>query len=115
MGEVDTAKELLFFLENLDGITSTIRSDHMLNLFPEIDGVLPGDKEKMMQPVREFLELDINEQMIFCIGRRTNRMAKFNDLKNPVQRNYTLQICAEFGATTANFDTVIDSIMQRFI
>jgi biotin synthase-like enzyme len=115
LGEVDTAKELLFFLENLDGITSTIRSDHMLNLFPEIDGVLPGDKEKMMQPVREFLELDINEQMIFCIGRRTNRMAKFNDLKNPVQRNYTLQICAEFGATTANFDTVIDSIMQRFI
>ncbi len=51
MGEVDTARELLFWLEELSGITSTIRSDHVLNLFSEIDGVLPGDKEEMMQPV----------------------------------------------------------------
>jgi hypothetical protein len=115
IGEVDTARELLLFLENLDGITSTIRSDHVLNLFPEIDGVLPDDKEKMMQPVRDFLELDSNEQMIFCIGRRSHRLSRFSDLKNPVQRDYTVQICSEIGATTENFDTVIDSIMQRFI
>lgn len=115
MGEVDTARELLLFLENLDGITSTMRSDHVLNLFPEIDGVLPDDKEKMMQPVRDFLELDSNEQMIFCIGRRSHRLSRFSDLKNPMQRDYAVQICSEIGATTENFDTVIDSIMQRFI
>jgi hypothetical protein len=115
MGEADTTRELLLFLENLDGITSTLRSDHVLNLFPEIDGVLPDDKEIMMQPVRDFLELDSNEQMIFCIGRRSHRLSRFSDLKNPVQRDYTVQICSEIGATTENFDTVIDSIMQRFI
>ncbi len=49
MGEVDAARELLLWLEELSGITSTIRSDHVLNLFPEIDGALPGDKAKMMQ------------------------------------------------------------------
>ncbi len=115
MGEVDTARELLLFLEELSGITSTIRSDHVLNLFPEVDGVLPGDKEKMMQPVRAFLELSSEEQMIFCMGRRTQRMARFSDLNNPVQRDYTLKMCSEFGATIDNFDAVIDSIMQRFI
>lgn len=83
MGELDTARELLLFLENLDRITSTIRSDHVLNLFPEVDGVLPDDKEIMMQPVRDFLELDANEQMIFCIGRRTHRLSRFSDLENP--------------------------------
>lgn len=115
MGEVDTARELLIFLEKLNGISSIVRSDHVLNLFPEVDGVLPDDKEKMMQPVRAFLELDPEEQMIFCIGRRTHRIARFIDLKNPLQRDYALQMCSELGATTTNFDTVIDSIMQRFI
>jgi hypothetical protein len=115
MGEVDTARELLLWLEALDGITSTIRSDHVLNLFPEVDGVLPADKEEMMQPVRDFLELAPEEQMIFCIGRRTHRMARFSDLNNRVQRDYALKMCSELGATTANFDGIIDSIMQRFI
>ncbi|MGL1932315.1 MAG: radical SAM protein [Desulfotalea sp.] len=115
MGEVDTARELLLFLENLEGITSTIRSDHVLNLFVEVDGLLPDDKEKMMQPIRDFLELEASEQMLFCIGRRSHRMARFSDLKNPVQRGYSQQICNELGATVENYDGVIDTIMQRFI
>ncbi len=115
MGEVDTARELLLFLEELDGIGSNVRSDHVLNLFPEIDGVLPDDKKRMIQPLQEFLQLDPDEQMIFCVGRRTHRIAGFSDLGNPVQRAYALEMCAELGATIDNFDSVINSLMQRFI
>lgn len=115
MGEVDTAKELLLLLENLNGISSTIRSDHVLNLFPEVDGVLPDDKEEMMQPILDFIGLAPYEQMIFCIGRRTHSMARFSDLNNPVLRNHALKICSELNVNTTNFDQIIDSIMQRFI
>jgi len=115
MGEIDTVRELLLWLEALDGISSTIRSDHVLNLFPEVDGVLPADKEKMMQPIRDFLALPPEEQMLFCVGRRTHRMARFSDLKNPALRDDTQKICSELGATLSNFDAIIDSIMQRFI
>ncbi len=115
MGEVDTARELLCFLENLDGISSRVKSDHVLNLFTEVDGILPEDKEKMIDPVRKFLALDAEEQMIFCIGRRTHRIGPISDLKNPQQREYVLQICSELGATPVNMDEVIDSLMQRFI
>lgn len=115
MGEVDTTRELLLWLEELAGITSTIRSDHVLNLFPEVNGVLPHDKEKMMQPIRAFLALPPKEQMLFCIGRRTHRMARFSDLNNPTLREKTQKICSDLGATTSNFDEIIDSIMQRFI
>lgn len=115
IGEIDTAKELLLFLENLDGVTSTVRSDHVLNLFQEVDGVLPDDKEKMTQPIRDFLELEPFEQMLFCIGRRTHRMTQLSDLKNPTSREFTSTICSELGATEENFDTIVDSIMQRFI
>ncbi len=115
MGEVDTAKELLLLLENLDGIKSRVRSDHVLNLFPEVDGKLPRDKAKMMQPIQEFLLLDPQEQMLFCIGRRTQSIARVSDLKNPAQRDDARQMCSQLGATPNNYDTLIDSIMQRFI
>ena len=115
MGEIDTTKELLLFLESLDGITSTVRSDHVLNLFPEVDGVLPEDKDQMTQPLRDFLALEEKEQMLFCVGRRTHRISRFKDLDNHVLRQNALQMCKQLRVTVDNMDDVIDSIMQRFI
>ena len=43
-GEVMMVQELLGLLEGLHGITSEVKSDHILNLFGELAGHLPGDK-----------------------------------------------------------------------
>lgn len=115
MGEIDTSRELLLFLESLSGITSTVRSDHVLNLFPEVDGVMPTDKHKLTQPVKEFLELAPEEQMLFCIGRRTHRISRFSDLADPSRRKFAKRICTTLGATVDNMDEIIDELMQRFI
>ncbi len=68
-----------------------------------------------MEPIRQFLQLEPQEQMIFCIGRRAHRIGRVSDLNNPQQREYALRICSELGATVENMDQVIDSLMQRFI
>lgn len=115
MGEVDTARELLLFLENLRGITSTVKSDHVLNLFPEVDGILPTAREELLQPVQKFLTLEREQQMIFCIGRRTHRLSRISDLDDPVLRGHALQMCSEFGVTVDNMDQVTEALMQRFI
>jgi len=115
MGEVDTARELLWFLEKLDGIDSTIKSDHVLNLFAEVDGKLPDNKQQMIQPIQEFLQLEPEEQMLFSIGKRSNRFMYFSDLNDPYKRNQANEICSQLGANTENFDDVINSIMQRYI
>ena len=115
MGEVATARELLLFLESLQGITSKVRSDHVLNLFSEVNGTLPDDREKMTDPLRRFLELDAREQMLFCIGRRTHRFSRLDDLANPELRDPVAQMCDAHGATEDNMDQIIQSIMQRFI
>ena len=52
--DVETAQELLLFLESLSGITSALRSDHILNLLPEVDGQLPRDQARLMAIVRGF-------------------------------------------------------------
>ncbi len=115
MGEVETAEELLLFLENLDGIDSTVKSDHVLNLFPEVEGRLPQDKEKMISTVRSFLQLSPEQQMIFSIGRRTHQISKLADLDDPIKVRHTNQISAELGATVENVDDIVDSIIKRFI
>lgn len=115
MGEVETAKELLLFLESLDGIESTVKSDHVLNLFSEVEGKLPQDKEKMTAPVRKFLELSPQQQMIFSIGRRSHRLSTLADLDVPIKYRYAERMCSELGATIDNVDDIVDSIIKRFI
>ncbi len=115
MGEVDTARELLLFLENLHGISSVIKSDHVLNLLPEVEGSLPDDKSRMINRIKRFLQLDPEEQMIFCIGKRTHRINRYSDLANPAKHDDVKQMCTQLGVDTENYNGVIDSIMQRFI
>ena len=115
MGEVATTRELLLFLESLQGITSKVRSDHVLNLFSEVNGTLPDDQQKMTDPLRRFLELDAREQMLFCIGRRTHRFSRLDDLAQPELRGPVEKMCDTHGATEDNMDQIIQSIMQRFI
>lgn len=115
MGEVGTARELHLFLDSLESITSRVVSDHILNLFPEVDGKLPEDKEKIMRPVKEFLDLSPEDQLLFCIGRRANRIGRIGDLQNPVQRGYALELCKELGATVENMDEIIEALTKRYI
>ena len=88
MGEVATAKELLLFQENLNGIESSVKSDHVLNLFSEVGGRLPRDKEKMTSTVGRFLQLSPVQQMLFSIGRRMHRMSMLSDLDDPFKVGY---------------------------
>jgi radical SAM superfamily enzyme YgiQ (UPF0313 family) len=115
MGEVETARELLLFLESLQGIESTVKSDHALNLFTEVQGRLPQDAEKMTAPVREFLELSPREQMLFCVGRRSGSLTRLTDLGDPLKRRHAEQRCAELGATIESMDPLVDWIMKHYL
>lgn len=115
MGDVETARELLLFLESLHGVTSTVKSDHVLNLFPEVEGELPEDKEKITAPIKEFLALSPHEQMLFSLGRRHHCMAEIGDLRNPMLRRNAERISRDLGVTVENVDRVVDGIMKRFI
>ena len=115
MGEVETAQELLLFLESLNGIDSTVKSDHVLNLFTEVEGKLPRDKQKMTAPIRKFLQLSPHKQVVFSIGRRTHRLSKLADLNDPIKYRNAEQMCTELGATIENADDIVDSIIKRFI
>ena len=50
-------RELQLFLESLDGITSTVANDHIVNLLPEVEGRLPRDQDRMLNIINQYLEL----------------------------------------------------------
>jgi len=75
------AEEMRVFIETLDGIDSAVTSDHIMNLFENVTGKLPEDKEKMLGVFRRYQELTDTERLIYRVGRRGGAYRSTDDLK----------------------------------
>ncbi|MBW2252543.1 MAG: radical SAM protein [Deltaproteobacteria bacterium] len=76
------AEEIRLFTDTLNGITSTVTSDHIMNLLEEVSGKFPGDKEKMLDIIKEYQELSEEDRLIYRVGRRGGTYRSTNDLKS---------------------------------
>ncbi len=115
LGDVATARELLVFFEALTGITSTIKSDHILNLFENLEGKFPQDKEKMVGIIKQFLDLSPTEKMYYQVGRRMGHFRTLDDLQSASKRSQVADVCSRAGMSPDNVDEAIDELMKRFI
>jgi biotin synthase-like enzyme len=109
------AREVLLFIESLNGITSVLKSDHILNLFQNLEGKLPEDKENMLDIVRRFLAMTPDRQCVYQVGRRLGFFSRLRDMENPRRLERAQKACKQFGITPENVDEVIDELMRRFI
>lgn len=115
LNDVDTAKELLMFLDHLHGITSAVKSDHILNLFQEVDGVLPRDKEAITQSIRTFLAMDPEQQTTYRVGRRTGIFSQLADLNTPNLLAQAEKTRKQYKITPDNVDAFTETVIKRFI
>jgi len=115
MNDHEVAREILQFLDALEGISSRVQSDHILNLFQEIEGQLPHDKLKMMAVINDFLQLPAAEQMLYQVGRRLGVFSCVCDLDVPEMRQRAVTACRQYGITMENVDIRIDELMKQFI
>jgi hypothetical protein len=112
---LEIAEELHLFLKNLGGISSVVKSDHILNLFEDLEGRFPEDKEKMVGMVEDFLAMDVDEQVVYQVGRRMGMFRGTTDMADSGLREQAAAICARNSITPDNIDRVIDELMKRFI
>jgi len=77
----EVVEEIRVFLEHLEGITSTIVSDHIMNLLEEIEGKLPEDRERMLAVIRDYQALSDEERLVFRVGRRGGAFRTLQDLE----------------------------------
>jgi hypothetical protein len=99
----------------LDGITSMVQSDHILNLFADLEGMLPQEKEHMIEILGAFLAMEPERQRLYQIGRRIGVFSSLADMENPhrmarAERGYKQAL--ENGE---NIDRATDELMKRFI
>lgn len=113
--DLETAQEILLFLQNLEGISSKVRSDHILNLFEDIEGKLPEDKDKMTGKIQRFLEMDPHDRMIYQVGRRLGQLRGIDDLDSSGARQEIEDLCSKNGITPDNADEFINELMKRFV
>ncbi|MBW2433412.1 MAG: radical SAM protein [Deltaproteobacteria bacterium] len=75
------AEEIGLFIKTLEGITSTVTSDHIMNLLEEVSGKLPEDKEKMLAVIQAYQDLPETDRLIYRTGRRAGAYRSIDDLK----------------------------------
>ncbi|MEE8390798.1 MAG: radical SAM protein, partial [Anaerolineae bacterium] len=113
--DVMMAKEVLTFIEGLEGITSIVKSDHVLNLFGDLEGTLPRDKERMLAILRAFLAMEPERRCLYQVGRRLGIFFGLDDMSDPHRMVNAEKAYGELGITSDNVDEIIDQLTKRFI
>ncbi|HEX7401121.1 MAG TPA: radical SAM protein, partial [candidate division Zixibacteria bacterium] len=113
--ELEVVQEILLFLEHLDGITSVVKSDHILNLFADLEGTLPQDRERMMEILKNFLAMDPERQKLYQIGRRIGVFSSLADMDNPHRMARAERVYKQIRESAEDIDKATDELMKRFI
>lgn len=92
----ELAEEIRVFVEHLEGITSTVTSDHIMNLLEEVSGKLPEDKPQMLAVIQAYQELPDTERLVYRVGRRGGAFRSTRDLeRDPATCRRIRQMIAE--------------------
>jgi radical SAM superfamily enzyme YgiQ (UPF0313 family) len=113
--DAQVAQELLMFIENLNNIDSVIKSDHILNLLPDVEGNLKTDKKKILNVLNDFLSLNKEEQMIYQVGRRLCYMKSTDDLNHFQRRKAVEDIILQENINSKNIDVFVEDRLNQFI
>ena len=113
--EVEVAVETRLLIENLEGISSRVVSDHILNLFGDLNGQLPGDREKLLWTINRFLTLPEDEQVLYIFGRRLGAFNGVGDMQDARILKRIEKAVEEHDVTAANIDEVVAQMKRRFI
>ena len=112
----ETVDEIRRTIEGLEGIASTIVSDHILNLLEEVEGRLPDDHEAMLAVIDRYLTMDDDDRLLFRIGRRAGFLRSTDDLDTPEHREWALRIKRRLTESgDVDMDDAVRGLMNGYI
>ncbi|MHA1480581.1 MAG: radical SAM protein, partial [Candidatus Thorarchaeota archaeon] len=113
--DLETIRELRLFIENLEGISSRIVSDHVLNILPDIEGQLPDDKDRLISIIDSFFEMDVEKQLLYQLGQRMGVFRSLKDLDDSDKIAKVRVVFDKYRVTSENIDNLTSELMKRFI
>lgn len=111
-----TAREIRLLIESLEGIHSTLTSDHIMNLLEDVAGSFPNDKDSMTGTIDRYLALPSEERLLYRLGRRGGAIRSLDDLKNPLLRSRLEQARYDLEVQTGkDIESIITELGDQYI
>lgn len=114
LDEDEVILEQRLLLESLQDVTTTIVSDHILNLLQELEGTMPGDREKMLGIIDRYLDLPPLERANYQLGRRVGVYSSLDDLGHDHKRAYVDNLMQRIGGPQ-RLQEQLSSIRHQFV
>jgi radical SAM superfamily enzyme YgiQ (UPF0313 family) len=116
LNDDETVEEIRLMIDHLEGITSTITSDHIMNLLEDIYGTLPLDKGKMLAGLDAYLFLPEEERLIYRFGRRGGVYHSVRDMRDLVMRKKVEKALEEVRRShPKGIESFLDELVNQYI
>ena len=99
-----------------DKITCSIKSDHIVNLLETIDGVMPQDKQRLIDIIEEFENLQYDEKLAYQLARRMGLVREVADMKRVSKDNIQQikQVISEVK-NPLEFESILRNFLRKYI
>ena len=116
LSDDETVIEIRLLISLLDGVSSWIISDHIMNLLEDVAGKLPEDKESMLAVIDRYLALPPEEKLLFRLGRRGGALRSLDELGDATVRQ-RLQFAMKKMAseTGGDVEKLITELADQYI
>jgi hypothetical protein len=112
----ETVEEIRLMIDHLEGITSTVASDHIMNLLEDISGTLPQDKGKMLAGLDAYLYLSEEDRLIYRFGRRVGVYRSVRDMRDMVMRRKVEKALEEVRRTRLEgVEAFLNDLVNQYI
>jgi len=113
--EDEVVEEIGALVERLD-CRSELKSDHILNLLPEVEGKLPQDKERMLAIINRYLALPLSERVNFQLGRRAGFYERLDELQDAYKHEKVEQVIKRIESeNSGGVEEAIYALKTRFV
>ena len=114
--DLEKMLELKEMIENIDSADGTLFSDHIINLFENVNGNMKTDKDKMLSIFNDFLALDPAEQHRYQMARRMGMVRSLTDFArlSSSQRG-TIEVYLSQLHNSLEFEAFLSKLLRRYI
>jgi hypothetical protein len=115
LAEDEIVKETGEFISKLN-FTGELKSDHILNLLPELEGKFPQARRACLDTIERYLAMPLKERLNYRLGRRAGLYEKLNDIYDAAKyEKIDIAMQRVQADTTEKVDELIEGMKKRFI